>query len=133
MNRREFFGTVGAVSVTVYFAGLPAVTVASSIPVNLLPWYTQLYPWQQRLWDALENGKQVMYVTSTQYNARHTFNLFQRHKNLFTTSIHGSIVGRRANLIIMDDFNDDMDEDWFNCAIRTRLYPKGQIDWVYTP
>ncbi|KKN65423.1 hypothetical protein LCGC14_0481430 [marine sediment metagenome] len=129
MKRREFLISVGAVPVAVYFAGLPEITEAvverATTPIGL-------QPWQLRIWAALERGKDVIYVTSTQVNAWRVFNLFKRHKKLFCTSINGALYGRRADLIIMDDFVDDIDPDWFNSCIRTRLTRNGKVDWAYT-
>ncbi len=129
MKRREFLISVGAVPVATYFAGLPKITEAvvehATIPINL-------QPWQLNIWRMLEQGKEVMYVTGTQRNAWRIHNLFERHKKLFCTSINSAITGRRANLIIMDDFTDDINPDWFNSCIRTRLTPGGKIDWIYT-
>lgn len=140
MNRRKFLIAVGAVPVAVYFAELPTPAAASAPLLDT--WYTKLYPWQQHLWAQLESGKQVMYVTSTQRAAWDTFNLFKRHKNLFTTHIGAGISGRGADLIIMDEFTDYEThassvmraryKDWFNQTIRTRLHRDGKIKWVFT-
>ena len=123
MNRREFLTAVGAASVTAYFASMPIISVRSP---------TDLLPWQQHIWAMLERGKKVMYVTSTQLNAWRVFNLFKRHKKLHCTSIGAGVIGRVADLIVMDDFNDDIDPEWFDVAIRTRLSPGGKLEWIYT-
>lgn len=128
MNRRELLIAVGAVPVAAYFAGLPAIAKAATVPTAPIG----LQPWQLKLWEALEQGKEVMYVTGTQRNAWRVHNLFKHHKKLFCTSINSAIGGRRADLIVMDDFTDDVNPDWFNSCVRTRLMPKGQIDWIHT-
>ncbi len=129
MNRREFLVAVGAVSVATYFGSLPTLKAETW---TLNDWYLRLYPWQQHLWNMLQRGKNVMYVTGTQRAAYDAFNTFRRHERLHCTSIGSAIAGRGADLIIMDDFNDDMNEEWFDACIRTRLYPEGKIEWVYT-
>lgn len=126
MKRREFLALVGAVPIATYFAQMPVVK-----PL-LRPIPNKLLPWQQHIWAMLESGKKVMYVTGTQKNAWHIFNLFQRHKRLFATSIHSAITGRRADLIIMDDFTEEINQDWYDCALRTRLVPGGEIEWIHT-
>ncbi len=129
MKRREFLISVGAVSAATYFAGLP---VAARAMVKIATMPGGLKPWQLVIWRALEQGKKVMYVTSTQVAAWRVFNFFERHKKLFCTSIGASVIGRRADFIIMDDFADDIDPDWFNSCIRTRLTRDGKIDWIHT-
>lgn len=134
MNRRKFLALVGAVSMAAYFPfkAMGTITQATVFPVALKPW-------QQRIWMLLQRGKRVMYVTSTQQNAWRVFNLFKRHKNLFCTHIGAGICGRRADLIVMDEFETSMSttwetmrSDWFNSTVRTRLSPKGRIKWVHT-
>ncbi len=143
MNRRKFLIAVGAVSVATYFAGMPAPTQAS-LPMNrqryMDAWYTKLYPWQQHLWTMLQNGKEVMYVTSTQQNAWRVFNVFRRHPKLHCVPIGSAICGKAADLIIVDDFEPHprikpgsrVYDTWFDSCIRTRLYPNGKIVWART-
>lgn len=134
MNRREFLIAVGAVPVAAYFAGKVVSgelyyegthTLVTKVPANL-------YPWQQRIWDMLQSGKKVMYVTSTQRNAHHIYNVFQRHKNLHATSMQAPLTGRQADLVVMDDFGGNMNEEWYNTCVRTRLTPGGEIEWIHT-
>ncbi len=128
ISRREFLIAVGAIPVAVYFAQSPNLPA----PISSLGMPEGLESWQQYLWAKLEAGTDVMYVTSTQKNAWRIYNVFQRHPRLFTTHIQGAIMGRRAELIVMDDFNDDMNPDWFNSCVRTRLCPEGKIEWIHT-
>lgn len=141
MNRREFLIAVGAVPIVAYCASLPAAApVLEDEYIDLM--FKNLYPWQQRIWALLQEGKQVMYITGTQRAAHDTWALFNRHVKLHCSSIGSAFSGRGADLIIMDDFNDVQHsesaierqhfEDWYNCVLRTRLYPKGKIEWVYT-
>ncbi len=125
MNRREFLIAVGAVPVAAYIAG------KTLIPPSLKLAH-EMYPWQQHIWNMLESGKKVMYVTSTQKNAWRIFNVFQRHKNLFTTHTQGSVMGRRADLVVMDDFEGNVNAEWYNMCVRTRLTPGGEIEWIHT-
>ncbi len=129
MKRREFLKAVGAVPVATYFAGLSTSTLPNVVAGPLTP---KLLPWQERIWSLLEAGNKVMYVTSTQKNADRVFNIFERHENLFTSNMQGPTIGRRADLIIIDDFADNMDRDWYEYAVRTRLTPDGKTDWIYT-
>ncbi len=132
MNRRLFIVGLGAIAGTAClpitaqgFATGGIVPPTPSIPLGLMPW-------QQHLWNTLQQGKKVMYVTSTHRNAVRAFNTLKRHKNLFCTSIGAATCGRGADLIIMDDFKPPLSateaatrKDWYNHSVRTRLNPGG--------
>ena len=131
MNRREFLIAVGAVSVV---SILPSYAAATSRWTGLSATTFQ-HAWQQRIWDLLESGKEVMYVTGTQKSAWKAFNLFERHKLLHCTCTGGALAGRGADLIIMDDYiptnpglaQTKRYQEWYNTAIKTRVNPKGKI------
>lgn len=136
MNRREFLIAVGAVPIAVYFANTPAAALSDEQKIDLM--FKHLDPWQLHLWNMLEQGKRVIYATSTQKNAQRIYNLLERHKNLFCTSIGASICGRGADLIVVDDYVNVQDtypasyDEWYESSLRTRLLPEGKIEWVYT-
>ena len=136
MNRRDFLVAVGAISVTAYITRLPTGVSERAIikEIPLLGMPPNLQPWQQMLWAQLQKGTKVIFMTGTQQNANHVYNLMGRHKLLHCGSINGAIMGRRANLVVIDDFKDEINPDWYNSSIRTRLTP-GNVDnikWVYT-
>ena len=135
MNRRKFLIVTGAVATATYIPfGLSEVKAQTTRSSTFF-----FVPWQQYIWNQLQRGKKVMYVTSTQKNARRIFNLLKRHKNLFCTSMGAAICGRGADLIIMDEFTprsiteEQNYADWFDNTIRTRLHPGGYIGWVTDP
>ncbi len=140
LSRREFLTATG---VAVAIALLPTTSiVANELPDTIKRMSMREHVWLHHLRMRLYAGDKVMYVTNTQQNAMRVYNLLDRHVNLHCNSIGGSLCGRRADFIMIDDFKDIQHsksvverqhyQDWYNCALRTRLIPNGEIEWVYT-
>jgi hypothetical protein len=130
MNRRGFIKAVGAVSVAAY---APWPKLAESVAARSSDLLYRLDAWQKLIWLKLQEGKDVIYVTSTVQKARHVYDLFKRPKNLHCVNVNGALMGRRADFIMIDDFTDQMNPDWYDCAVRTRLVPGADpIEWVHT-